>query len=244
MSDEFYIGYEGRVPPSARAQVAGAVAVALVGGLLVAAVIVLAQAPFATSSFAYGHPTPHRGVIRLDPYPSLDMGAERVLLVAPGKRGAEVVVRAFENQAVQLDGSVIERDGHRMIEVVAGSVRPLPGQTPGEPARLTDLGETTLEGEIVDGKCYLGVMNPGEGTVHRDCARACLRGGVPALFVVHTPDGRMVPFTLTSRAGTSISRAVARLAGRPVSIRGRAWVDPGANRWILRADVGEIDVRR
>jgi hypothetical protein len=244
MSDEFYIGYEGRVPPSARAQVAGAVAVALVGGLLVSAVIVLAQAPFATSSFAYGHPTPHRGVIRLDPYPSLDTGAERVLLVAPGKRGAEDVVRAFENQAVQLDGSVIEREGHRMLEVVAGSVRPLPGQTAAVSARLSDLGEARLDGEIVDGKCYLGVMNPGEGPVHRDCARACLRGGLPALFVVRTPDGRVVPFTLTSRAGASVSRAVAPFAGRPVSIRGRALVDPQANRWTLRADVQDIEVRR
>lgn len=244
MSDEFYIGYEGRVPPSARARVAGAVAVALAGGLLVSAVIVLAQAPFARSSFAFGQPTPHRGVIRLDPYPSLDTGAERVLLVAPGKRGAEDLVRAFENQAVQLAGSVIEREGYRMVEVMAGSVQALQTLTAPMPSRLADLGETRLEGEIVDGKCYLGVMNPGEGPVHRDCARACLRGGLPALFVVHTPDGRVVPFTLTSRAGASISRAIAPFAGRPVSIRGRAWVDPKANRWILRADVQDIELRR
>jgi hypothetical protein len=30
----------------------------------------------------------------------------------------------------------------------------------------------TLTGEIVDSKCYLGVMNPGQGKVHRDCAGA------------------------------------------------------------------------
>ena len=37
------------------------------------------------------------------------------------------------------------------------------------------LGPVELTGEIADSKCWLGVMNPGEGTVHRDCARRCLK---------------------------------------------------------------------
>ena len=35
-------------------------------------------------------------------------------------------------------------------------------------ASAVDFGEVTLAGEIVDSKCYLGVMNPGNGKVHRD----------------------------------------------------------------------------
>ncbi len=42
-----------------------------------------------------------------------------------------------------------------------------------------DLGAVTLTGEIVDTKCHLGVMNPGEGKVHRDCAVRCISGGAP-----------------------------------------------------------------
>ena len=40
-----------------------------------------------------------------------------------------------------------------------------------------------LGGEIVDSKCYLGVMNPGRSKVHRDCAARCLRGGIPPMLV-------------------------------------------------------------
>lgn len=35
----------------------------------------------------------------------------------------------------------------------------------------------------MDSKCYLGVMNPGKGKVHRDCASRCISGGIPPIFV-------------------------------------------------------------
>ena len=47
---------------------------------------------------------------------------------------------------------------------------------------MTDLDTFTLIGEIVDSKRYLGVMNPGNGKVHRDCAVRCLSGGIPPIF--------------------------------------------------------------
>ena len=50
----------------------------------------------------------------------------------------------------------------------------------------TDLGTATLTGEIVDSKCYLGVMNPGRGKVHRDCAARCLSGGIPPALLTST----------------------------------------------------------
>jgi hypothetical protein len=34
-------------------------------------------------------------------------------------------------------------------------------------------------GELVDTKCWLGVMRPATGKVHRACAARCLAGGVP-----------------------------------------------------------------
>lgn len=41
----------------------------------------------------------------------------------------------------------------------------------------------TLDGELVDSKCYLGTMKPGDGKTHKSCAILCLRGGIPPLFV-------------------------------------------------------------
>jgi hypothetical protein len=54
-------------------------------------------------------------------------------------------------------------------------------------ASVTNLGAVTLTGEIVDSKCYLGVMNPGRTKVHRDCAARCISGGIPPALV--TSDG-------------------------------------------------------
>jgi hypothetical protein len=45
------------------------------------------------------------------------------------------------------------------------------------------LGRWRLVGEICDGKCYAGVMRPGNGIAHLACADLCLLGGVPPVFV-------------------------------------------------------------
>ena len=77
--------------------------------------------------------------------------------------------------------SVIERNGMVMLEVEPGALH-FNGPS-GIRQRVEELDQRTLRGEIVDGKCWMGVMNPGEGQVHRDCADRCLRGGLPPMFV-------------------------------------------------------------
>ena len=99
-------------------------------------------------------------------------------LVGPGKHGAEDVVRGRDGQRVQLSGSFIERDGDAMIEVIPHSVA-MTGAGATEIEPLRSLGVLVIEGEIVDSKCHLGVMKPGEGPTHRDCAVRCLLGRIP-----------------------------------------------------------------
>jgi hypothetical protein len=87
---------------------------------------------------------------------------------------------------------------------------------------LVTADELMLTGEIVDSKCYYGVMNPGEGKVHRDCATRCLSGGVPPSFVVHggPKDGTVYLLTDATGARLPISAFLDRV-GEPVMIRGR-----------------------
>ena len=47
------------------------------------------------------------------------------------------------------------------------------------PAESVGGGPVTVSGEIVDSKCFLGVMVPGAGKTHKECASLCLRGGIP-----------------------------------------------------------------
>jgi hypothetical protein len=37
----------------------------------------------------------------------------------------------------------------------------------------SDRGPVELTGEIVDSKCFLGVMVPGSGKTHKECASLC-----------------------------------------------------------------------
>jgi hypothetical protein len=99
-----------------------------------------------------------------------------------------------------------------MTAATAAALTPWP-----DPART----RVTLTGEIVDSKCFLGVMNPGEGHVHRDCARRCLSGGIPPMLVVRDGRGGEQLVLLVSEDGEPIGRQLTRVAGRPVTVTGQ-----------------------
>ena len=82
--------------------------------------------------------------------------------------------------------------------------------------RETSLGAVQFTGEIVDSKCYFGVMNPGNGKVHRDCAARCISGGIPPAFLVRDAAGR----TQTLLLGIWRREWLDHVA-EPVTIRGR-----------------------
>jgi hypothetical protein len=82
------------------------------------------------------------------------------------------------------------------------------------------LGPAELTGEIVDIKCHLGVMNPGSGKVHRDCAVRCLSGGIPPGFLVRDRDGRERTLLLASRSGQPLVPRILSRVAEPVRLRG------------------------
>jgi hypothetical protein len=104
-----------------------------------------------------------------------------------------------------------------MVEVEPGSISVIdPKPTVQETTR--DLGAVTVNGEIVDSKCYLGVMNPGQGKVHRDCAARCLSGGIPPIFV--STDGHE-QLLLVGLDGRALGRdALREFIAEPITIRG------------------------
>jgi hypothetical protein len=241
--DDFYIGYETPVPRQSRRLLFSVIALLFVLAVGLGGLLVAYQAPFADVVFAFGQREAFTGIVRIDPDPALETPGERVLLVGAGKHGATDVVRAFEGQPVRLEGALIRRGAQRMVEVAAASLTPVAKAMLESPnSKVTSFGEATLDGEIVDGKCFLGVMNPGEGTVHRDCARACLRGGLPPLFVVRTA-GELVTMALVSVEGRPMGERVASWAGRPVSITGQVQLREPGHRWVLTVDPRTIKAR-
>src|SRR6266513_1903853 len=82
------------------------------------------------------------------------------------------------------------------------------------------LGQQTLVGEIVDSKCYLGVMNPGQLTTHRACAIRCISGGIPPVLLVRQKDGPAIYLLLVSADGKPVNRQVLNMVAEPVEITG------------------------
>ncbi len=86
---------------------------------------------------------------------------------------------------------------------------------------VAPLGEATIVGEIVDSKCFLGVMKPGHGRAHRACAARCIAGGIPAAMTAVDPEtGKPALVVLASDDGGPLGKAVLPYVGGRVTARG------------------------
>ncbi|MFN0112627.1 MAG: hypothetical protein ACKVZH_27535 [Blastocatellia bacterium] len=216
---EFYIGYLPKAPDGIAALVKRAVIGLMFVAAAVAVVLVIGQRRFAASVFEFGDVREFEGVLREWPIPLLVVGQRSFALVAEGKHGAKPLIAAMDGKSVKLRGTLIHRDKTEMIEVVADSIQ-VTGQQPPLEEMFEDLGEHTLAGEIVDSKCYLGVMNPGHTKPHRECAALCIRGGIPPMFVV-SDKKRSINLWLMSEKSEPVNQQVLDFVAEPVEITGQ-----------------------
>ncbi len=85
---------------------------------------------------------------------------------------------------------------------------------------VTSVGSITLVGEIADSKCFLGVMKPGSGILHKACAEVCLLGDMPSMLISKDKDGNKFGYVLTKADGSSASQFTAQYAAEPVRVSG------------------------
>ena len=162
------------------------------------------------------------GLLALDPYPVLHTAEQSVLLVRPGKHSADDLVAPYAGQFVRISAIPIERGGWLMLEVGADTQIEAIAAIDGISKPASVAGESiALSGEIVDSKCFLGVMKPGAGKVHRACAAMCLTGGMPPMLVVTDNEGDRYGYMLVSDAGESVSRRLVPDVAVPVTVAGQ-----------------------
>lgn len=151
---------------------------------------------------------------------------ETVLVVEPGKIGSQDRFADHAGNVVTVRGHRLERDGRRMLEIL--ELEPITSEVTAALAAVSAgfiadsrrPGEVTLAGELMDGKCHLGAMKPGDGMGHAACAVLCIRGGIPPLLRVEEEDGR-VRFLLVVGEDGRCPDDVAVLAGSPIELTGR-----------------------
>jgi hypothetical protein len=210
----FYIGYLATAAPETSRfvhKVVGLIIIVLLGSGVIWTSIF---ADSTNGTFEYGVVKEWNGTIQLEPYPVLISNNRQFLIVAPFKHGAESLVKEYEGQSVAVHGSLIYRGGVNMIELA--DIQPdIASVSTSEPfsSRLWETEPQTLSGDIVDGKCWLGVMNPGEGLLHSACARLCLLGDIPPLFIV---DGDV--YVLVDQAGDAFKRESGKPSNGPATL--------------------------
>ncbi len=229
--DDFYVGYLATPPSHLR------FARRLVWGLL--AWIILLGAVIAASMRSPGETVWNTaqeqtwtGTLFTDPYPMLVPadGTMPLLIVEMGKHGAHARVEPHAGRSVDVRGFLLERDARRIIELTPDDRAIVPVNAPLTAAPTpTTPTPVTLTGEIVDGKCYLGAMKPGDGLTHKACATLCVRGGLPPMFVSQE-DGRTVFRLLVVDGSTTLPDHIIALIAEPVRIEGE------------RAEVGGLPI--
>jgi hypothetical protein len=189
------------------------------------------------------------GVLDVSPYPVLRHAAHEparagvspasYLLVEAGKLGGRDGLQKYQGQEVQVAGTVLQRDGRAMIELAPGedAVRPVEGP-PAVLAAPSLVGRVTLRGEIVDSKCFLGAMRPGDGKTHRACAQLCIAGGLPPMLVTRDAAGRCDYYVLTTATGDTAGDVVRLFVAEPVEVTGE--LERLDDFMILRVDAGGI----
>jgi len=199
-----------------------------------------------------------QGVLMLRPYPALHRlnpahpgGVESLLLVRQGKHSADSWAQDFDRQWVSVRGYPVTRGRWTMLEIPgedAISAAPDSGtenlsghrRQLRELLEIAPLGAAELAGEIVDSKCFLGVMKPGAGPLHKACAELCLRGGIPPILVAKDAQGQQLGYLLAHADGASASVALAQFAADPVRVTGQLQRQGG----LLLLRVDEDGVRR
>lgn len=187
------------------------------------------------------------GVVQLDPYPMLRLPPDAdhpepwvMLVIQPGKNGAQGRLAGLEGQTVTANGFFYERDGQLLFELFGNrdAVQVAEPLDDFEPGPVREIGTFGLRGEIIDPKCYLGSMRPGERKPHMMCANRCLLGGIPPMLAVRDEAGVLSTVLLLGPDGAATLDPFEDWTSLPARLHGEMSVLDGL--LIMRVDDGGI----
>ncbi|MEM7629745.1 MAG: hypothetical protein AAF356_10035 [Planctomycetota bacterium] len=222
-STPMYVGYLP-LPQRCKGAVLGAAAMVLLGAAALAGGLAASQRHPGDAVWDIAAERSWSGTLVLEPYPMLvDSEGVGWFVVGIGKFGVLDRVASYDGAAVIVRGYSLQRDHRRMIELSPdkGAIEPFGAHSGVTNSVAAPVREVAFVGEIVDGKCYLGAMKPGDGKAHKACATLCIEGGLPPLVAGEIPGaGGLYPLLRVDGHSVLPSEVLA-LVGEPVRIRGR-----------------------
>lgn len=227
MTGEFFIGWRGRTGPALGRFLSAVVLISAVGfGLIGYGLGAEDGGPEVAGRVGFEPELPGvftgtlmRGpvpLLRVEPSAALPQGAT-LMMVLWDKRGVPVAEDLY-GQRVSVEGVIFRRGDLGMLVFGGGFT---PTGDAGAPSPVVEpLGRWRITGEICDGKCYSGIMKPGEGLGHRACAQLCFVGEVPAVFVTAAPVEGTRFFILANTDGGPPPPEARHLFGVPIDLEG------------------------
>ena len=248
-NDVFFVGYL-RTPPALGRFFWVLVPLVLLAVLALGATFVAAQRDVGDGRFVFMYEE-LAGRLETRPYPvvylppsDLHPDGHAIVLSGSGKRGVIAEAAGLDGQPVDVGGVFITRGSGEMLQVggalglqAAAEPRPEAAVFTPEPESL---GRATLAGEIVDSKCYLGAMRPGEGKVHMACAGLCIMGGIPPMFVTWPAEGEPVLYLLAGPDGGPVDQTVLLETSLYVRLTGE--VERRADLLVFKVDPASLEV--
>lgn len=242
MKNEFYIGWMPKAPAGFAKHVKKVLLILFPLALIIGLMLASFQKKFSTGNFEFGKITELKGIYFNSPVPMLrvlngkdifgNVSYTSIPLVGYGKHGAETAIMelekekdvSFNGKELTLKGTLIYSDGKILLQVNKDDdpVVNIGKEVAAELPKQNELGIQKIKGEIIDPKCYFGVMKPGEGKVHRDCAIRCILGGIPPVLKAMNEKGEKNYYLLVGPNGEKMNEAVQDYVAEPLEIEARA----------------------
>lgn len=250
-NEEFYVSYiEGSLGNQTKKTIKKFTLLAIfviVGGALIFS---FSQKPFKNSTFELATATSITGVFHENPYPMLRVQIaentfKNVVLLGFGKSSANPFLEKIQEEVpdlngkkLSIEGNLIYYNGKTLIQITDEEKVTLIDNSQTVLPLKKEISSMTFQGEIIDPKCYFGVMKPGKGKIHRSCAVRCISGGIPPVFA--TTDGNNVSkyFLLTDLNDKPINDQILSYVGKPASITGI--VEKMEDWYVLKIDTKNI----
>ncbi len=230
---EFYVPYiEGSLGHETKKTIKRFALIAILVIVVGALIFSFSQKPFKNSTFELTTSTKITGVFHENPYPMLrvqiaENSFKNILLLGFGKSSANPFLekileteKSLNGKHLSIEGNLIYYNGKTLIQitdeekvtVLDDAIAPTPSKQ--------NVSQMTFQGEIIDPKCYFGVMKPGKGKIHRSCAVRCISGGIPPVLATSDNNNVSQYFLLTTMDGTPINKDVLSYVGKPSMISG------------------------
>ncbi len=231
--EKIYVGYRA-LGRTQRRVVQNTIAALLLLGIIAGAIVATSMRPAGAGKWDSASTVTESGVLRLAPYPHLVTPSGPILLAETGKIGAQKRLEGQSGRELRVTGTLLSRGHWKAIEIE--SVEMLGAQTLPD-AVLHSVGNAVqLRGEILDSKCFLGAMKPGDGAAHKSCAMLCLRGGIAPLFVGTQSNGEVFSAILCLPNLAPVDETIIGYAGESVKLTGRHALLDGLDLFLIDPD--------